>query len=385
MLAHGMREPLRLSDGSQTDNREGRVMRRRFLRSLGLCAAAALAVATTGLTTPSAEAAGKTVYFLSWGGTIQTMLEKEGWAAQFKKDTGYDVQLVPKATSGEIIATAIAQKDKPQVDVVMCDHPAWLQGLHQGIFAALDDKSVPNLDHLYPVAPVKRDGKTEGVIAYGDVVGILYQPEVFKKNNWAPPQSWKDLTRPEFKGRLIIPPVSNTYGLYTLIEFAKMGGGGIDKIDPGFAELKTVAPNVLDWTTTFAKIGGFFESGAAAVAVFSAGTSLEFKKRGIPVALAVPDPAYLSPTTMGIMKNAPNPEGARAFMNWFLSAKVLAYRAERFGQIAMNKDVKVTGDAATVVPPASEMSKLAVIDYDAVLAKRAGWNERFEKEIATIK
>ena len=64
----------------------------------------------------------KQVYFLSWGGTIQTMLEKEGWADQFAKDTGYTVTLVPKATSGESIATAVAQKEKPQVDVVMCTH-----------------------------------------------------------------------------------------------------------------------------------------------------------------------------------------------------------------------------------------------------------------------
>ncbi|HYB57319.1 MAG TPA: extracellular solute-binding protein [Alphaproteobacteria bacterium] len=340
---------------------------------------------TAALIAPAAQAAGKTVYFLSWGGTIQTMLEKEGWADEFKKDTGYEVTLVPKATSAEIIATAIAQKDKPQVDVVMCDHPAWVQGLHQGIFSAVDQEGVPNLADLYPIAPIKEDGKTMGVYAYGDVVGILYQPEVFKKNKWAPPTGWKDLMRPEFKGKLIIPPVSNTFGLYTLIEFAKMGGGGIDKIDPGFAELKALAPNVMDWTTTFAKIGEFFESGAAAIAVFSAGTGLEFKKRGIPVAIVMPDPAYLSPTSIGVMKNAPDPEGARVFMNWLLSPKVLAYRANRFGQIAMNKKVELTGEAAELLPPSSEMGKLAVIDYDAVLALRSAWNERFEKDIAPVK
>jgi spermidine/putrescine-binding protein len=94
-----------------------------------------------------AEAAdAKTVYFLSWGGTVQTMLEKEGWAQQFNKDTGYTVVLVPKATSGEIIATAIAQKDKPQVDVVMCDYAAWLDGLKQGIFASVDPRSKPRPD-----------------------------------------------------------------------------------------------------------------------------------------------------------------------------------------------------------------------------------------------
>ncbi|MFI4989133.1 MAG: extracellular solute-binding protein [Alphaproteobacteria bacterium] len=360
-------------------------MRIWHLPAMTALAAAALGLAAATLGTMPALAAEKTVYFLSWGGTIQTMLEKEGWAEEFKKDTGYEVTLVPKATSAEIIATAIAQKDKPQVDVVMCDHPAWLQGMHQGIFASLDDKGVPNLANLYPVALIKDGGKTVGAFTYGDVVGILYQPEIFEKNHWAPPTGWKDLMRPEFKGKLIIPPVSNTYGLYTLIEFARLGGGGIDKIDPGFAALKALAPNVMDWTTTFAKIGGFFESGSAAVAVFNIGAGVEFKKRKIPVAFVTPDPAYLSPTSVGVMANAPNPAGGLALMNWLLSPKVLAYRAERFAQIPMNKETKVTGEYAAFIPPPSELGKLTVIDYDAALAQRAAWNDRFEKDIATIK
>src|SRR5690606_23861863 len=79
------------------------------------------------------------VYFLSWGGTVQTMLEKEGWAQKFKEATGCTVTLVPKATSAEIIATAIAQKDNPQVDVVMADQAAFQQGIQQGVFAELNE------------------------------------------------------------------------------------------------------------------------------------------------------------------------------------------------------------------------------------------------------
>src|SRR4051794_34771378 len=51
----------------------------------------------------------KTVYLLTWGGTIQQMLERDNWAQKFADATGFRVVLVPKATGTEIMATAIAQ------------------------------------------------------------------------------------------------------------------------------------------------------------------------------------------------------------------------------------------------------------------------------------
>jgi putative spermidine/putrescine transport system substrate-binding protein len=341
-----------------------------------------LVVAITGVAT---AAPGKTVYFLSWGGTIQTMLEKEGWAQQFTKDTGYTLVLVPKATSAEIIATAIAQKDRPQVDVVMCDQAAWLDGLKQGVFAPIDPKEVPNLARMHPIAHVKDKGVEKGVFTYADVVGLLYQPDVFKKNGWAAPTGWKDLMRPELKGKIVVPPVSNTYGLYALIELARMNGGGERDVEPGFAALKKLAPGVVDWTTTFAKIGGLMQSETAAIAVFGNGSGWELKKRGVPVEVVIPAPAYISPTVAGVVQGAPNPEGARVLLNWLISEKVLQYRAERFGQTPMNRDVKLTGEAAERVVSGKDFDRLAVIDYEYVGGQRAGWNARFEREVAPIK
>ncbi len=156
----------------------------------------AAAAALLALAPSAALAQGKEVHLLSWGGTIQTMLEKEGWADRFKKETGYTLTLVPKATSSEIIATAIAQKGKPQVDVVLCDMVAYLQGVEQGIFATLDRAKVPNLAKMVDLAWVK-DGK--GVMTYVDVVGMMYQEDVFKRKGWAPPKSWADIMRPELR------------------------------------------------------------------------------------------------------------------------------------------------------------------------------------------
>jgi putative spermidine/putrescine transport system substrate-binding protein len=341
-----------------------------------------IAGAVLGSGSAFAQDKNKQVYFLSWGGTIQTMLEKEGWADQFKKDTGYTVTLVPKATSGEIIATAVAQKDNPQVDVVMCDLVAYLQGVDHDIFASVDQAKVPNLSKIEDFAKLK-DNK--GVYTYGDVLSIIYNVDVFKQKGWPPPTSWKDLLRPELQGMVIIPPVSNTYGLYTLVELARMNGGSESNIDPGFATLKKVAPGVVDWTTTFAKIGTMLQSESAAIAVFGNASGWEIKKKGAPVNVVIPKPAYLSPTVAGVMKDAPNPEGANLLLNWLIGEKVLGYRAERFGNTPMNRDVKVEGEAAERVLTGPELKQLVNLDYAKVLEHRSEWNARFEREIARVR
>ncbi len=334
----------------------------------------------TGGTAAEAQDKG-TVYFLSWGGTIQTMLEKEGWADEFKKDTGYTVTLVPKATSAEIIATAIAQKNSPQVDVVMCDLAAFQQGMAQQIFEPLDEKAVPNLSKMVPNA---RLGDT-GVAPYADILALVYQKDVFERNGWAPPKTWKDLFRPEFGKTLIIPPVSNTYGMYLLVELARENGGDERNIQPGFEALKKLAPNVVDWTTTFAKIADLMQQETGAISVFGNASGWEIAKRGVPVDVIVPEGSYMSPTVAGVMKNAPNSEGARALLNWLISEKVLTYRAERFGQSPLNTAVKLGGEAGQHVITGDALKSLKTVDYDYIATVRNEWNQQFQREVESLR
>jgi putative spermidine/putrescine transport system substrate-binding protein len=329
----------------------------------------------------NAAAENKEVFLLSWGGTVQASFEKEGWAGRFKKDTGYTLTLIPKATSAEIIAAAIAQKSKPQVDVVMCDLPAWSQGLAQQLFAPLDSKKIPNLAQMVPAAKIG----DKGVAPYADVLSIVYNPELFKKNGWAKPTSVADLGRAEFKGRLLFPPVSNTYGMYGLIELARANGGNETNIEPGFVALKKLAPNVVDWTSTHAKMVSMFEQGTAAVALYANGPAQDMRNRGAPVDIIIPKPSYLSSSAAGIMNNAPNPEGAAALVNWLIGKDFLTYRAEKFGNTPLNSTVHLEGNAAKSVVQGEELKSLIQVNYADVLKNRAEWNQRFEREVLTIR
>jgi putative spermidine/putrescine transport system substrate-binding protein len=352
----------------------------------GLTRRSALALAAgASFAAAPARADGKTVYLLTWGGTIQAMLERDGWAKKFNVATGYEVVLVPKATGTEIMATAIAQKARPQVDVVQSDLLPWLGGIDQDLYEPIDQAGIPNLAQLYSPALIHdRKGQTiQGVEPYGDVFALIYNKDVFAKRGWAPPTQWTDLERPELKGQLLLPPGTSAYGLYVLIILARAHGGSETNIEPGFAALKKIAPGVVDWSDTFAKMSQFLQDGTAALAFHGIAGAMDMKKRGLPVEYVLPDPVYMSPTAMGIMKGGPNPEGARAFVNWWVSPEVLAYRGETYGQTVTNKKVTLSPEMAAKLPDAAKMSHMVEIDYYAVLANRPAWVDRFQRELMT--
>jgi putative spermidine/putrescine transport system substrate-binding protein len=348
-------------------------------------AATVLAGAATSLFAPAIRAADeKTVYLLTWGGTIQQMLERDNWAQKFADASGFRVVLVPKATGTEIMATAIAQKAKPQVDVVQSDLLPWLSGVDQDLYVPIDQATVPNSASLYAPALI-RDGKGTqilGVQPYGDLFCLIYNKDTFARKGWPLPSKWTDLERPELQGQLLIPPGTSAYGLYALIIEARAHGGDENNIEPGFAAMKAIGPGVVDWSDTFAKMSQFLEDGTAALAFHGVSGALDMQRRNLPVAYAIPEPTYMSPTAMGIMKGGPNLAGARAFVNWWISPEVLSYRAETYGQTVTNKDVKVSEAAAAKLPSKDKLAKLVEIDYFTVLKQRQAWMDRFQREVS---
>jgi putative spermidine/putrescine transport system substrate-binding protein len=351
-------------------------------RTAGLLAAGAAGTLFAPRILRAADA--KTVYLLTWGGTIQQMLERDNWAKKFTDATGFNVVLVPKATGPEIMATAFAQKDHPQVDVVQSDLLPWLAGIDQDLYAPIDQAGVPNLAKLYPAALIKdATGKRiMGVEPYGDLFCLIYNKDTFAKKGWAPPTQWTDLERPELKGQLLIPPGTSVYGLYALIILARAHGGSENNIEPGFTAMKKIGPGVVDWSDTFAKEAQFLEDGTAALGFHGVSGALDMLKRNLPVAYVIPEPTYMSPTAMGVMKNAPNPAGARAFVNWWISAEVLSYRAETYGQTVTNRDVKLSPAAAAKLPGPDKLAKMVEIDYVTVLKNRQAWMDRFQREVS---
>jgi spermidine/putrescine-binding protein len=59
---------------------------------------------------------------------------------------------------------------------------------------------------------------------------IAYNTNLVK----TPPASWADVWKAEFKGKLAIPDISGTSGQQFLMAAARLHGGSLENIDPGF-------------------------------------------------------------------------------------------------------------------------------------------------------
>jgi putative spermidine/putrescine transport system substrate-binding protein len=86
-----------------------------------------------------------------------------------------------------------------------------------------------------------------------------------------------------------MPPINNSYGLYTLVMFARLNGGSEKDIEPGFKVMKEqVNPNVLAYEPSPGKMTELFQSGQAQIAVWGTGRVHSFAITGFPVDFVYP-------------------------------------------------------------------------------------------------
>ncbi len=332
---------------------------------------------------PSANAPQKpkgVVKLLSWGGTIQQTFEDQGWGQKFQDETGYQVVVVPKDTSAEIVAEAFAEKDNPQVDVVMCDEGPLLAADQQGIFAPLDPSKIPNMADLMPSA--RPSNNNDILRIYADCAALIYSPAYFQQHNLQPPDSWGDLLNPAFKGKIMANTIDNTFGLYTLVELAQLGGGGVNNIEPGFQALAKMAPGVVDWSDTIAKFDQGFQSGQIALVQDEWVDAVSMKDDGIPIAFVLPkEGGFGSPCSAAIIKNAPNPDGAAALLNFMESPEMGKYNGDTYGKGSYNTKVQYDPSKISDILTPDKISQLRDFDWATVTPLMAAWTERYDKII----
>src|SRR5260370_35923878 len=81
----------------------------------------------------------------------------------------------------------------------------------------------------------------------------------------------------------MVRAVNNTYGLYTLMMFARMNGGGEKNIEPGFKVMTTeVNSNVLVYEPSPGKMTELFQSGQGLLAVWGSARVQSFANTGFP-------------------------------------------------------------------------------------------------------
>jgi len=319
-----------------------------------------------------------TMYFAGYGGSSQKLFEKEILPPFEAK---HNVKIVYVAgRSAATVAKLKAQQGNQEINVAMVDDGPMQQAIQSGFCAKVTD--APVYKDIYDVAGVSRFGGNAvgiGLVA----TGITYNKATFEKNGWAPPTSWNDLLDKKFAQRFSASPITGTYGLHTLLMFARINGGSEKNIAPGFESIREkLVPNVLSWASSNAKLAEMFQSGDIDIAAWGSGRAIALQDTGFPVEFVYPkegSPAIVI-SVCPIVQNK-LPELSQAFVQYLASPEVQTILAVK-GWGPANRKTKLAPEVAAKLPYGEEkVSKMMSVDWTVINEHRAEWTNEWNRTV----
>lgn len=319
-----------------------------------------------------------TLYVGGYGGSMEKLFN-EKLIPEFEKREGGAKVVYIAGNSTDILARLQAQKGHQEVSVALIDDGPMYQAVGLGMCAPVDQ--VGAVKDLYPLARMSGDRSIGiGVLA----TGLAYNKDVFAKHKWAPPTSWNDLTDPKYREAIVVPPISNGYGLLTLLMMARLNGGSESNIDPGFQVMTAkVSPNVLTWEPSPGKMAQMLQTGDAALAVWGNGRVQDVINQGAPVAFVYPKEGAVALMAAACpVAGAPQPALAQHFIQFLVSPDVQTLLATDAGYGPVNRTVTLPAAiAAKVVSGPDKVKTLIAPDYNVINARRAEWTSRWNRSI----
>lgn len=255
--------------------------------------------------------------------TVYTSLEADqlpSYTASFKKAYPDVTVKWVRDSTGVITAKLLAEKNNPKADVVA--------GLALTSLMALDRQNM-----LMPYAPVgvqkldkrfvsdKKVPTWVGLSAYE--AALCVNSIELKKRKLPLPQTWQDLTKPIYKGLIVMPnPESSGTGYLNVSSWLQMMGE-----QKGWAYMDALNKNVKQYIHSGSKPCKMVAQGEAVVGVSFGYRTALLKQKGAPIDLVFPKEGLgWDMEAAAIVKGTKNLTDAQKFMNWAVSkdANVLA-------------------------------------------------------------
>jgi thiamine transport system substrate-binding protein len=189
-------------------------MRSRVLVSIAVAVATALAVGVAvtpiGASTTRGKTNGETIRLV----THDSFAVSKDVLDAFTARTGIEVEILQGGDGGTIVNQAILTKDNPVGDVLYgVDNTFLTRALDEGIFERYRSPALDTVPETLRLDPKSRVTP----IDYADVC-INYDKAWFQSHAVKVPKTLEDLTKPAYKGRLVVEdPSTSTTGLAFLV------------------------------------------------------------------------------------------------------------------------------------------------------------------------
>ena len=334
--------------------------------------AKSLLVAMLGLACVTAAVAQKTQL------TVYTALETDqlkAYQEAFNRvNPDIDIKWVRDST-GIVTAKLLAEKANPQADVIWGVAATSLALFERN--GMLQPYAPLNLD---AIMPQYRDTKSPPAWWGMDVFGatVCFNTVEANKRNIALPTSWKDLTKPEFKGQVVMPnPASSGTGYLDVVSWLQIWGDDAGK-GGGWKYMDALHENIAQYTHSGSKPCNMASAGE-----FVAGISFEYrgyanKAKGAPIELVFPKEGLgWDLEGFAIYKGTKKLEAARKLADWASSKDAMILYGKNF---AITAQPGVAPKLAGI--PADYESRLIKLDFNKAAAGReatlAEWSRRYD-------
>jgi iron(III) transport system substrate-binding protein len=276
-----------------------------------------------------------------------------------------------RLSTGDISARFMAEKDNMQADVI------WgVAATNMMVFknAGLLEPYAPK--GLERVQPLFRDKSAAPAWVGIDIYmsAFCFNTEVGKKKNLPKPESWADLTKPVYKGEIVMPnPASSGTGYLSVASILQRM-----KEPEGWKYLDALDKNMAEYTKSGSKPCKDAAAGERAVGVSFEYVAMKMKKDGAPVEMVLPkEGSGYEIEANGLTKKGKANAAAKQFLDWAISDEAMALYAKYFAAVSVAGFPTPEGlpkDVSKVVYPND--FEWSAKNRDRILAE---WAKRYQK------
>ncbi|HEU5320368.1 MAG TPA: extracellular solute-binding protein, partial [Methylomirabilota bacterium] len=227
-----------------------------------------------------------------------------------------DVKML-RLSTGDVSARFMAEKDNMQADVI------WgVAATNMMVFknAGLLEPYAPR--GLARVQPLFRD-RDNPPAWVGNAIymsAFCFNTEVAKRKSLPRPASWADLTKPVYKGEVVMPnPNSSGTGYLSVVSILQRLGEA-----QGWKYLDALDRNVAEYTKSGSKPCKDAAAGERAIGVSFEYVAMKMKKDGAPVEMILPkEGSGYEMEANALTRKGKNNAAAKAFLDWAISDEAM--------------------------------------------------------------
>jgi iron(III) transport system substrate-binding protein len=266
--------------------------------------------------------------------TVYTAVEADDlkkYAARFNEDhPDIEIKWVRDST-GVITAKLLAEKANPQADVIWGLAATSLLVLKpEGLLLPYAPKGLDKLDTQFR----DKDNPPTWVGMDAWVAALCFNTVEAQKKNLPKPASWKDLTKPVYKGTVVMPnPASSGTGFLDVTSWLQLFGEA-----EGWKYMDALHQNIGVYTHSGSK-----PCTMAGAGEYPIGVSFEFraarqKKQGAPIDIVFPsEGSGWDMEATAIVKGTKNLEAAKTLLDWSVGEKAMKLYNEGYAVVAISK------------------------------------------------